>query len=303
MTRRKNKYTLIRNYVRASLKEGGMSSAALASGEFDREPPKPDSKFITNIALTWMKWAHQKELVKTFERYKPFVERAGAGNNDTKERLAAFEKLQKEIKNPITFFLNVKNASQYWVGLAALVPKEQSGQVMGERLSFRQDIVNDCIENVESWIKEAVSQAWKKFKEDPRGSVEAVYEIWKNLPDREDEATSTTNAPTKAAVVGSLVQFVLMAVGKKITNLTTPAAVLSTLYTLKQYMNYKSDLVSLADEMIGDSSITLQNQFLPPSFKKMDFLKTAKTAAAGLLGDPEADAAGYARMMKAMGRD
>ena len=275
---------LLRKSVQSTLKEI-MAQIASEPAPQDDGPsiPEPDDRFIEKTAVIWMKWAHRKELIETFERWKPFVERAGAGNNDKDDRLKAYEELLGEIKNPLTYMANAEKASQYWVGLASLVPKQQQGQVMGERLAFRQGFVDETLDKINGWIKEAASSLWEKFSENPVDSTKALYEIWKALPNFESDISNKSNVPSKAMIIGSFTYFIISALGKRALGLTGPLALISAITALGQYFGYKSRLVSKADDLIGDSSVTLSNQYLPASFHKMDFLKGAGGLAAGII--------------------
>lgn len=277
---------LLRESIRFTLKEimAQIASEPTQEDEVDSGPsiPEPDEGFVEKMAVIWMKWAHRQELLETYERWKPFVERAGAGNNDKAERLSAYQELLDEIENPITYMSKAESASEYWTGLASLVPLQQQGQVMGERMAFRQGFVDDIIDKINSWIEEAASLAWDKFSENPIGTSKLLYDFWSSLPDFGSDISDETTVPSKAMFIGAFVQFVVQALGKRLLGLTGPAALVSATLALGQYFNYKSALASKADELIGDSSITLSNQFLPASLKDGRFLDTLKSAAKGL---------------------
>lgn len=279
---------LLRDYIRGTLTE-----------QLKKKLPKAEKGFVENMAVITMKWAHRSKLLDAYDRWQPFVERAGAGNGDKEERMEVFYDLRDQIQEPFEYIKNAENGSEYWTGLAALVPRENQGEVMGERLRFRQDLVDGVLQKIEGWIKEAVEIAWAKVSESPVKSAEVVYKVWSALPDTKSEAMSESSVPSKAVIVGAFVEFSLLALGKKMLGVAGPLAALSALLTMKDYFDYKSSLVDMADKITGDSSLTLKHEFLPSSIKDKRFLKSAEGLAAGVEGDWQA---GFAAMKKAMGR-
>jgi hypothetical protein len=299
----------IRTMVRLVLKEVGSGLEDFRSSRSSRSDdaiklPEPKKGFIENIAHIKMKWAHRDRLLKAYDDWKWAVETAGRGNKDYDKRMAAFKELRDEIENPIQYMMNADKGAQYWVGLAALVPPQQSGEIMGLRMEFRQGFDDRVQDTIEAWMKEAAQAVWEKFSESPVESMKAVHKVWSALPDSSSDVEGELTAPTKAAIIGALVQFIITALGKQLLGLTGPLAILSAVLTLKDYFGYKSRLADMADKLVGDRSVSLSNQWLPPSLSdKGGVVDAAKGLAGELLGDPQKDADAVAYMRKAMGRD
>jgi len=116
--------------------------------------PEPETGFITKMAFVLMKWKHRTKLLETFDSWETNVRLTADGFDKKikKERLEAFESLRKEIKNPVTYIKNADKGSQYWTGLAYLVSKESQGEVMGQRLDYRQGLVDEVLEDIEEMM-------------------------------------------------------------------------------------------------------------------------------------------------------
>ena len=116
---------LLRDYIRGTLTE-----------QLKKKLPKAEKGFVENMAVITMKWAHRSKLLDAYDRWQPFVERAGAGNGDKEERMEVFYDLRDQIQEPFEYIKNAENGSEYWTGLAALVPREKPGRGHGGKTTF-----------------------------------------------------------------------------------------------------------------------------------------------------------------------
>lgn len=281
-------------------KTGHMSAygAAAAARYKNSEGKKEAAGNITDLSIRVMWSENRKELAKVIKRFEPFVR---------KEKTKELEK----IKEGVSSGNNI--GPDQWIALAKITNKTRAGEILGARLTWRQEIVDITLEIVQAQIKSAITYVIKRIKgsDDP---VEEVKDMWSAIPEDDKQVSSLAGAAgvavtpqmmmiTKTAIRNGAVVAVLKWFGKLILRVGTVAAALSAITAVFQYGKYKSKLSDTADKLIGADSVTLKHKFIPSNLKKGTAKKGYAGLAQGIAGDQKTTAAGWAKIQKAMGRD